>query len=53
MGICDMIKANDLDITNFDFNLQAKRGDKSHVLQCLKTSKNCPSLCICEELENE
>ena len=26
--ICDMIKRNELDVRNIDFELQAKRGDK-------------------------
>ena len=28
MGACDMIKGNESDVGNTDFELQAKRGDK-------------------------
>ena len=27
-NICDMIKGNELDVPNIDFDLQAERGDK-------------------------
>ena len=39
--ICDMIKGNESDVGNFDFELQAKRGDKFLCFTLFLNLKNC------------
>ena len=43
--ICDMIKGNESDVGNIDFELQAKRGDKFLCFTLFLTLKNCSYLC--------
>ena len=38
---CDMIKGNESDVGNFDFKLQAKRGDKFLCFTLFLNLKNC------------
>ena len=40
-----MIKGNESDVGNIDFELQAKGGDKFLCFTLLGTSKNCLHLC--------
>ena len=39
--ICDMIKRNESDVGNIDFELQAKRGDKFLCFTLFLNLKNC------------
>ena len=39
MTICDMIKGNESDVGNIDFELQAKRGDKFLCLYCFELQR--------------
>ena len=39
--ICDMIKGNESDVGNIDFELQAKIGDKFLCFTLFLNSKNC------------
>ena len=43
--ISDLIKGNEWDVRNIDFELQAKRGDKFLCFSLFWTSKNCSYLC--------
>ena len=43
-NICDMIKGNESDAGNFDFELQAKRGDKFLCFTLFLKLKNCSYL---------
>ena len=45
MAICDMIKGNESDVENIDFELQAKRGDKFLCFTLFLSLKNCSHLC--------
>ena len=40
MRICDMIKGNESDVANIDFELQAKRGDKFSCFTLFKIQKD-------------
>ena len=44
-AICDMIKRNESDVRNIDFELQAKRGDKFLCFTLFLNLKNCSYLC--------
>ena len=44
MNICDMIKGNESDVGNIDFELQAKRGDKFLCFTLFLKLKNCSYL---------
>ena len=41
--VCDLIKGNELDVGNIDFELQDEIGD--NVLPCLIISNNCSYFC--------
>ena len=41
LNICDIIKGNELDVGNIDFELQAKRGDKFLCFTLFLKLKNC------------
>ena len=43
--ICDMIKGNESDVRNVDFELQAKRGDIFLCFTLFLNLKNCSYLC--------
>ena len=43
--ICDMIKGNESDVGNIDFELQAKKGDKFLCFTLFLKLKNCSYLC--------
>ena len=43
-SICDMIKGNESDVGNIDFELQAKRGDKFLCFTLFLKLKNCSYL---------
>ena len=43
--ICDMIKGNELDVGNIDFELQAKRSDKFLCFTLFLNLKNYSYLC--------
>ena len=43
--ICDMIKGNESDVGNIDFELQATRGDKFLCFTLFLNLKNCSYLC--------
>ena len=43
--ICDMIKGNESDVGNIDFELQTKIGDKFLCFTLFLNSKNCSYLC--------
>ena len=45
MDICDMIKGNESDVGNIDFELQAKRGNKFLCFTLFLNLKNCSYLC--------
>ena len=45
LRICDMIKGNESDVGNIDFELQAKRGDKFLSFTLFLDLKNCSYLC--------
>ena len=45
MLICDMIKGNESDVGNIDFELQAKRGDKFLCFTLFLNSKKYSYLC--------
>ena len=47
IGICDMIKGNESDVGNIDFELQAKLGDK-----CLCIILFCISKNLCNQFSN-
>ena len=42
--ICDMIKGNESDVENINFELQAKRGDKFLCFTLFLKLKNCSCL---------
>ena len=42
---CDMIKGNESDVRNIDFELQAKRGDKFLCFTLFLNLKSCSHLC--------
>ena len=42
---CDMIKGNESDVGNIDFELQAKRGNKFLCFTLFLNLKNCSYLC--------
>ena len=42
---CDMIKGNESDVGNIDFELQAKRGDKFLCFTLFFNLKNCSHPC--------
>ena len=42
---CDMIKGNESDVGNIDFELQAKRGDEFLCFTLFLNLKNCSYLC--------
>ena len=43
--MCHNQASVNLDVTNIDFVLKAKRPTNSYVLRCLGYSKNCPHFC--------
>ena len=43
--ICDMIKGNESDVENIDFELQAKKSDKFLCFTLFMNLKNCSNLC--------
>ena len=43
--ICDMIKGNELDVGNIDFELQGKRGGKFLCFTLFLNLKDCSYLC--------
>ena len=45
VSICDMIKGNESDVGNIDFELQAKRGDEFLCFSLFLNLKNCSYLC--------
>ena len=47
--VCDMIKWNESDVGNIDFELQAKRGDK---FLCLTLFLNLKNSYLCNQMSN-